>query len=86
LHEEDLSMTQVTIPFPEDLKERAEQTAAKAGTSLEEFVRESVELRLGSPELSWSTDPFLSDREVWEGPGPSDMSESHDDYLYGDKD
>jgi len=78
-------MTQVTVPFPEDLKERAERTAAEKGTSLEEFVLEAVELRLGRPD-SWSADPFFADREVWEGPGPSDMSERHDDYLYGDKD
>ena len=78
-------MTDVTVRFPDDLKEQAEQTAANNGTSLEEFIRESVELRLGKPELSWSTDPFFADREVWEGPGPSDMAERHDDYLYGDK-
>lgn len=79
-------MTQVTVLFPEDLKERAERTAAEKGASLEDFVRESVEIRLGRVETSWSTDPFLSDHEVWDGPGPSDMSEHHDDYLYGDKD
>jgi hypothetical protein len=79
-------MTQVTIPFPEDLKERAERIAIETGTSLEEFVRESVEIRLGRPEPSWGGDPFFADREIWEGPGPSDMSERHDDYLYGGKD
>jgi hypothetical protein len=79
-------MTQVTIGFPDDLKERAERTAAEKGTSLEEFVRESVRLHLGTLETSWSEDPFFADREVWEGPVPSDISERHDDYLYGEKD
>jgi hypothetical protein len=79
-------MTNVTIPLPEDLKELAERTAADRGTSLEQFVRETLERRLGRLSLSWSEDPFFADREVYEGPAPADGAERHDDYIYGDKD
>ena len=79
-------MTQVTIPFPDDLKERAERTAAEKGTSLEEFVRETVERHLQKLELPWSNDPFFANDSVYEGDTPTDLVERHDDYLYGDKD
>lgn len=79
-------MTQVTIPFPDDLKERAERTAAEKGTSLEEFVRETVERHLQKLELPWSSDPFFANDSVYEGDTPTDLVERLDDYLYGDKD
>jgi hypothetical protein len=79
-------MTNVTIPLPEDLKELAERTAADRGTSLEQFVRETLERRLRLLSLPWSEDPFFADREVYEGPAPADGAERHDDYIYGDKD
>ncbi|HEY0512084.1 MAG TPA: CopG family transcriptional regulator [Thermoanaerobaculia bacterium] len=79
-------MTTLTIPFPDDLKEEAERTAAERGTSLEEFVRETVERRLKRLALPWSEDPFFADKEVYEGPTPADLVERHDDYLYGDED
>lgn len=81
-----LAVTQVTIPFPDDLKERAERTAAEKGTSLEEFVRETVERRLKKLELPWREDPFFANDSVYEGDTPSDLVARHDDYLYGDKD
>ncbi|HTG34228.1 MAG TPA: CopG family transcriptional regulator [Thermoanaerobaculia bacterium] len=79
-------MTNVTIPLPEDLKELAERTAADRGTSLEQFVRETLERQLRLLSLPWSEDPFFADREVYEGPAPADGAERHDDYIYGDKD
>jgi hypothetical protein len=78
-------MTNVTIPLPDDLRELAEQVAIKKGISLEEFVRERLERSLKRLELPWSEDPFFADREVYEGPVPADISERHDDYLYGKK-
>jgi predicted transcriptional regulator len=39
-------MAKVTIPLPDDLKALAEQHAKSRGTSLEEFLRETVERRL----------------------------------------
>ena len=79
-------MTRVTIALPDELKERAERTAAEKGTSLEEFLRETVERRLKRLELPWTEDPFFADQTVYEGPIPIDIVEHHDDYLYGDKD
>lgn len=79
-------MTNVTIPLPDDLKELAERNAEKRGTSLEQFLRETVERRLKRLELPWSEDPFFADKEVFKGPTPPDLSERHDDYLYGDED
>jgi len=125
-------MTDITIAVPEDLKERAERTAAERGTSLEEFVRETLERRLGAVERTWSDDylysdgnepcpegehpldeafreaqefvkkvneererlsklprsedPLFKDVPYYDGPAPSDLSERHDYYLYGDKD
>jgi hypothetical protein len=79
-------MTNVTIPLPEDLKELAQRTAEKRGTSLEEFLRETVERRLKRLESPWSEDPFFADTEVFQGPTPPDLVERHDDYLYGDED
>ena len=61
-------MTDITIAVPEDLKERAERTAAERGTSLEEFVREAVERRLRSLERPLSEDPFFA--EDWNAPCP----------------
>src|SRR5262245_53225747 len=63
-------MTDITIAVPEDLKERAERTAAERGTSLEEFVRDTLERRLRAVERPWSEDPFFADRETWKGPTP----------------
>jgi hypothetical protein len=79
-------MTTVTIPFPDDLKEEAEKTAAARGTSLEEFVRETVARRVQRLALPWSEDPFFADKEVYTGPTPPDLIERLDDYLYGDED
>jgi hypothetical protein len=79
-------MTQVTIALPEDLMERAEKTAAESGASLDEIVRDSLERYLRTLERPWSEDPFFADRRVYEGSAPADLSERHDDYLYGDKD
>jgi hypothetical protein len=79
-------LTNVTIPLPDDLKELAERNAAERGTSLEEFLRETVERRLKRLALPWSEDPFFADKEVYKGPTPPDLVEHHDDYLYGDED
>lgn len=79
-------MTNVTISLPDDLKELAEQNAEKRGTSLEEFLRETVERRLKRLALPWSEDPFFADKTVYEGPTPPDLAANHDAYLYGDKD
>lgn len=79
-------MTSTRIHLPTKLVELAESSAESMGISFDELVRESLELRLGRVEASWENDPFLSDREVYEGPAPADLVENLDDYLYGSKD
>jgi hypothetical protein len=79
-------MTHVTIALPEDLMARAEKTATESGASLDDIVRDSLERYLRKLERPWSEDPFFADRRVYEGAVPADLSERHDDYLYGDKD
>ena len=79
-------MTSARIQLPDRLIERAERSAEKMGISLNELIRETLELRLLKAEPDWENDPFLSDREVYEGPTPSDLVENLDDYLYGSKD
>ncbi|HEX6898494.1 MAG TPA: hypothetical protein VF789_02230 [Thermoanaerobaculia bacterium] len=79
-------MTSTRIHLPEKLMELAESSAESMGISLDELVRESLELRLSRIGVSWENDPFLSDREVYDGPTPPDLVENLDDYLYGSKD
>jgi hypothetical protein len=79
-------MTHVTIALPEDLMARAKKTAAESGASLDDLVRDSLERYLRKFERPWSEDSFFADRRTYDGSVPADLSERHDDYLYGDKD
>ena len=78
-------MKRTTIMIPNELKTRATQHAKKIGMSLGGFVRESLEKamevenhRSGKDD----EDPFFSDKTVFSGKSPSDLSANHDDYLY----
>jgi hypothetical protein len=73
-------MTEIIVPMPDDLKLRAEAAANQNGIPLEQFVKLCVE---ASVERR-SADPLFANIEVWEGDTPSDLSERHDDYLYGE--
>jgi hypothetical protein len=68
-------MAKVTIPLPDELKALAERHAKNRGTSLEEFLRETVERRLKRLERPWSEDPFFADKNIYKGSTPSDPSE-----------
>jgi antitoxin component of RelBE/YafQ-DinJ toxin-antitoxin module len=74
-------MVNVSVPFPEDLRERAEAVARQRGLTLDEFVRRCVSTTVDQGRLA---DPLFADTEVFEGEVPADLSENHDDYLYGD--
>lgn len=78
-------MISTKIHLPDQLMERAERSAEKMGISFDELIRESLVLRLQRMEPDWENDPFLADREVYDGPTPSDLVENLDDYLYGSK-
>jgi hypothetical protein len=53
---------------------------------IQEFVRRCEEERRRNATLPWSEDPLFKDVPIYDGPAPSDLSERHDYYLYGDKD
>ena len=82
------TMKRTTIMIPDELKMRAIKYANKMGMSLGGFIRESVERALeptdGEPSID-TTDPLFADDAVYSGETPSDLAESHDDYLYGDR-
>lgn len=78
-------MWKTTLMLPVELKERAHRIARKQGISFGELMRRSLETMLEREEQPLrETDPFFADREVFEGDGPSDLAERHDDYLYGE--
>jgi predicted DNA-binding protein len=82
------AMKRTTIMIPDELKMRAIKYASRMGMSLGGFIRESVERALeptdGEPAAD-TTDPLFADDAVFSGETPSDLAESHDDYLYGDR-
>lgn len=69
--------------LPLDLKFRALQVARRMGISLGELIRESLSVALKTEKKN-SDDPLFSDKAVFRGKVPKDLSERHDDYLYGD--
>lgn len=81
-------MTSARIQLPDQVMHSAEQLAESMGLSLDELVRECLESRIQEVKqtVDWENDPFLSDREVYQGTTPPDLIERLDDYLYGDED
>lgn len=77
-------MERTTIMLPTNLKQLAKRQARALGISFGEWVRESMATRLKNTKKGkgWSDDPFFSDRAVFHGT-PPDLSQNHDDYLYG---
>jgi hypothetical protein len=51
---------------------------------MRKFVEELLAERKKSALLPSSENPFFKDHEVYDGPTPADLSERHDEYLYGD--
>lgn len=76
-------MHRTTIMLPGDLKARAARCAERRGVSLGEFIRESLVAATDETAGDATTDPFLDDGIVFDGPAPKDLSRHHDDYLYG---
>ncbi|MCA9237197.1 MAG: hypothetical protein KDA44_17105 [Planctomycetales bacterium] len=73
-------MVSIDVPLPDDLHARAKEQARVQGLTLEEFVRQCVTARV----TQRASDSLFADLEVWNGPTPADLSDRHDDYLYGD--
>ena len=62
---------------------RAARAAQSRGISLGEFIREALTHLLRAEHDAADQDPLIGDSAVYEGPGPSDTVERHDDLLYG---
>ena len=75
----DIFMVTISVPFPEDLREKAEAVARERGLTLDEFVRRCVSMTVGQGRAA---DPLFADKEVFAGDAPSDLAKNHDRYLY----
>ncbi len=75
-------MHRTTVMLSPVLKMRAYEHAKKAHLSLGELIRHALEAFL---QRSDEEDDFLADRRVFSGQTPKDLSQNHDDYLYGDR-
>ena len=73
-----------TVMLPLDLKTQAESRAHKLGISLGEFIRVSLRHELKARSKK-QTDILFEPPAVYNGEAPSDISEKHDDYLYGEE-
>lgn len=73
-------MTNIIVPLPDDLKDRAESAARRNGIPLDEFVRQCIALTVDER----AKDPLFANLSVFTGDAPSDLSVRVDDYLYGE--
>ena len=78
------SMERTTIMLPHDLKLRVAQYAKKQGISMGELIRNVMDAALNNPHSnSFDDDPLFSDKECYTGDVPNDISQNHNQYLYG---
>jgi hypothetical protein len=75
-------MVNISVPFPDDLREQAESAARERGLALDEFVRLCVS---NSVAQKRTADPLFADKEVFSGEAPTDLARNHDHYLYETK-
>lgn len=73
-------MVNISVPFPEDLRAKAEAAARERGLTFDEFVRRCVSTTV---DFRRAADPLFSDLEIYTGDAPSDLARNHDQYLYG---
>ena len=72
-------MTNIFVPFPDDLRAKAEAAARERGVALDEFVRLCVSSKVNQDR---ATDPLFSDTAIFAADAPSDLAQNHDRYLY----
>ena len=77
------NMERLNIALPAELKTRAETLAREEGVSLEELVRESLQMRLQKQNIE--RDALFARYRTFDGEAPSDLAENHDTYLYDDE-
>jgi hypothetical protein len=78
-------MDRTTVMLPSDLKLAAERYAKEHRISFGEVVRRALTATTTGTGKRKKQDPFLSDRAVYRGKSPADLSSDHDRYLYGDQ-
>jgi hypothetical protein len=76
-------MNRTTVVLPEDLKLRAKERARRDGIPFAELVRQAVEARVAVPHAQ-DVDPLFGNLPVYEGFVPPNLSEEHDEELYGE--
>ncbi len=72
-------MVNIVVPFPDELRTRAEAVARERGLTLDEFVRRCVSTTVAQGN---AIDPLFADTGVFVGDAPSDLAKNHDRYLY----
>ena len=82
LRYDEVIVEHVDITLPAELKTRAEILAREEGVSLEELVRESLQMRLQKGNTK--RDPLFARYRAFDG-APSDLADNHDKYLYDDE-
>ena len=69
--------------LPLDLKHRSQAHAQRMGVSLGELIRESLEATLRGDAGEVREDALFTDTATLDGSLEGDLSEHHDQYLYG---
>jgi hypothetical protein len=77
-------MYRTTILLPLDLKNKTEIRAKEKGISMGEYIRNLLEESLALGYTLNKTDSFFSDKAIFTGKAPKDISKNHDQYLYGE--
>ncbi len=76
-------MATTDAALTQEMKVKALKYAAEKGITLEQLIQEAVKKLLNdSGKMNTRDDPFFSDKSVFTGDAPSDLSENHDVYLY----
>lgn len=79
-------MQRTTIMLPHDLKLQALRFSESKGISLGQPIRDCLRETIGQAEKEGSSqDCFFSDKAVYQGDSPADLSVDHDAYLYGNQ-
>jgi hypothetical protein len=75
-------MNRTTIMLPDDLQRQAADLAARQGISMGEFIRRSVAREAAVAYQVGVADEFWNDPPLFRS-GQTDLSERHDEALYG---
>jgi hypothetical protein len=76
-------MVNISVPFPEPLRNQAEAAARERGLAFDEFIRQCVSTTVNQNR---AVDPLFADKQIYTGDAPFDLAENHDRYLYeGDR-